>query len=62
MEHVVVGEVTVDVIATSTQLYPLTLQHKLRLKTQLLLKCAKYIHILKLILIFAQHMDEASFS
>ena len=50
---------TVYAIATSTQLNSFTLQLKLRLKTQLLLKCAKHIHIL--ILINAQHMDEASF-
>ena len=36
----------VNAIATSTQLYSFTLQLKLRLKTQLLLKCAKHIHIL----------------
>ena len=48
----------VDAIATSTQLYSFTLQLKLRLKTQLLLKCAKHIHILILIHINAQHIDD----
>ena len=51
----------VDAIVTSTQLYPLLFNSNSDSKLSSTQMRIKHIHILILIHIFAQHMDEASF-